>query len=341
LRNHLPSSISAAQLHALFDCFYSVFAPSRICLAHEYRRQSEDSAGPVGCELAQTFRRFGSDVALLEAESGILPREDREAAEIVKRELLRDGIDLVEGCRIQSVEAGGGERLVRLECGGQHREIPCDEILVAGGRIPAVEGLDLEVAGVEYDPRTGVSVDDHLRTSNRRIFAAGDICSNYKFTHLSDAMARIVIRNALFLGRERVSALTIPWCTYTDPEIAHVGHEHEARGRGIAVKTFMQPLSDVDRAVLDGEVEGFVKVHVREGSDEIVGATVVARHGGDMISELTLAIVGKLGLSTIARTIHPYPTQAEAIRKIGDAYNRGRLTPLVSWLLRHWLKRAR
>ncbi len=295
-------------------------------------------AGAVGCELAQAFRRFGSYVALLEAESGILPREDREAAEIVKHELLRDGIDLVEACRIQSVEARGGERLVRLDCGGQHREIPCDEVLVAGGRRPAVDGLNLEAAGVEYDARTGVKVDDHLRTSNPRVFAAGDICSQYKFTHMSDAMARIVIRNALFLGRERASALTVPWCTYTDPEIAHVGlYEHEAQDRGIAVRTFMQPLNDVDRAVLDGEAEGFVKVHVREGSDEIVGATVVASHAGEMISELTLAMVGRLGLSTIARTIHPYPTQAEAIRRIGDAYNRARLTPRVSWLLRQWL----
>jgi pyruvate/2-oxoglutarate dehydrogenase complex dihydrolipoamide dehydrogenase (E3) component len=295
-------------------------------------------AGPLGCELAQAFRRFGSYVALLEAEPGILPREDREAAEILRRKLLRDEIDLVEGCRIQAVEGRRGEKLVTLECGGQRRTIPCDEILVAGGRKPAVGGLNLEAAGVEYDDRTGVKVDDRLRTTNPRVFAAGDICSQYKFTHVSDAMARIVIQNALFFGRECASALTVPWCTYTDPEIAHVGlYEHEARDRGIAVTTFVQPLSEVDRAVLDGETEGFVKVHVREGSDEILGATVVASHAGEILSELTLAMVGKLGLSTIAQTIHPYPTQAEAIRKIGDAYNRTRLTPRVSWLLRRWL----
>jgi pyruvate/2-oxoglutarate dehydrogenase complex dihydrolipoamide dehydrogenase (E3) component len=306
------------------------------------RRLVVIGAGPIGCELAQAFRRFGAEVALLEVESGILPKEDRDAAEIVKAALLRDGIDLIEGCKIQSVEVRGHEKLVKLECGGMSSEIPCDEILVGAGRAPIVDRLNLEAAGVEYDRRTGVKVNDHLRTRNRRIFAAGDICSKYKFTHMSDAMARIVIRNALFLGRERVGALTIPWCTYTDPEIAYVGlHEHEALGRGIAVKTFVQPLSEVDRAVLDGETEGFVKVHVREGSDEIVGATVVASHAGEMISELTLAMVGKLGLSTIARTVHPYPTQAEAIHKIGDAYNRTRLTPRVSWLLRQWLKWSR
>lgn len=295
-------------------------------------------AGPVGCELAQAFRRFGAKVALLEAESGILPKEDRDAAAIVKAALLRDGIDLVEGCRVRNVDRRTHEKVVRLECGGQHREIPCDEILVAAGRIPGLGSLNLEAAGVEFDPRLGVKVDDHLRTSNRRVFAAGDVCSVYKFTHMSDAMARIAIRNALFLGRERLSALTIPWCTYTDPEVAHVGlYDHEARARGIRVKTFVQPLTDVDRAVLDGETEGFVKVHVQEGGGKIVGATVAGSHAGELISELTLAMVGGLGLSTIGQTIHPYPTQAEAIRKIADAYNRSRLTPRVSWLLRKWL----
>ena len=209
---------------------------------------------------------------------------------------------------------------------------------MAAGRTPIVEGLNLEAAGVEYDRRTGVKVNDRLRTSNPRIYAAGDVASPYRFTHVADAAARIVIRNALFLGRQRASALTIPWCTYTDPEIAHVGfYESQAKARGIAVKTFVQPLSDVDRAVLDGESAGFVKVHVRAGSGQILGATVVARHAGEMISELTLAMVGGLGLGTIAQTIHPYPTQAEAIRKIGDAYNRTRLTPLLSRLFKRWM----
>jgi pyruvate/2-oxoglutarate dehydrogenase complex dihydrolipoamide dehydrogenase (E3) component len=295
-------------------------------------------AGPLGCELAQAFARFGSAVTLLEAESGILPREDRDAAEIAKRALLNDRIDIVEGCKIQQAGAQGAEKTIDLECGGAKRRIACDAILVGAGRAPTVDGLNLEVAGVKYDSRTGVTVNDHLRTSNPRIFAAGDVCSAYKFTHMSDAMARIVIRNALFLGRERLSALTVPWCTYIDPEIAHVGlYEHDARSQGIRVNTFMQPLADVDRAVLDGETDGFVKIHVREGSDQILGATVVASHAGEMISELTLAMVGRLGLSAIAGTIHPYPTQAEAIRKLGDAYNRTRLTPRVAWLLRRWL----
>ena len=178
----------------------------------------------------------------------------------------------------------------------------------------------------------------HYLTAIPHIFAAGDVCSRFKFTHTADAMARIVIGNALFKGRARVSALTIPWCTYTDPEIAHVGlYDKEAEEKGLKVKTFMQPLAEVDRAILEGEDEGFVKVHVEEGTDKILGATIVARHAGEMINEITLAMVGGLGLGTIARTIHPYPTQAEAIKRTGDAFNRTRLTPFVSGLMKKWL----
>src|SRR4029077_2908628 len=174
---------------------------------------------------------------------------------------------------------------------GGPREVTCHRLLVATGRTPNLEELDLPAAGVAFDD-AGVIVDDRLRTSNRRVFAAGDVCSRFKFTHAADAMARIVVQNALFFGRKRASALVIPWCTYTDPEVAHVGlYEAEARAQGIDVQTFTEPMAHVDRAVLDGDTDGFVKVHVRAGSDRILGATVVARHAGEMISELTLAVV--------------------------------------------------
>jgi pyruvate/2-oxoglutarate dehydrogenase complex dihydrolipoamide dehydrogenase (E3) component len=300
------------------------------------RRLVVIGGGPLGCELAQAFSRFGSRVSLLEAESSILPNEDADAARIVKSALVRDGIEIIENCHIQSAHVTEDGKLLKLENSGTERDLAFDEVLVAAGRVPTVD-IGLEAAGVDYDRRTGVKVDDHLRTSNRRIFAAGDVCSPYKFTHVADAMARIVIRNALFYGREQASALTIPWCIYTDPEIAHVGFsEDEARRHDITVQSLVQPLKDVDRAVLDGETEGFLKIHVRQGTDRIAGATLVARHAGEMISELTLAIANNIGLRTIARTIHPYPTQAEAIRKIADAYSRGRLTPRVQWMFRKW-----
>jgi pyruvate/2-oxoglutarate dehydrogenase complex dihydrolipoamide dehydrogenase (E3) component len=175
-----------------------------------------------------------------------------------------------------------------------------------------------------------VQVDDHRRTTNPRIFACGDVCMDWKFTHAADFAARLVIQNALFFGRKRLSALHMPWATYTDPEIAHVGlYERDAQRRGIAVDTYVRPFAEVDRALADGEEEGFVKVLTRKGGGEILGATIVARHAGEMISELTLAMVARVGLGTLASVIHPYPTQAEAIRQVGDLYNRTRLTPTV------------
>ena len=295
-------------------------------------------AGPIGCELAQTFARLGSEVFLVEDTHGILPREDPEAAEIVKNSLLRDSVHLLCCGRETKVRKDGGRIRLCLESHGKSYDEPVDKLLVAVGRAPNVEGLNLEAAGVEYDLKAGVHVDDKLRTSNPRIFAAGDVCSRYKFTHAADFMARIVIRNALFKGRAKASALTIPWCTYTSPEIAHVGlYPVEAEKQGIAIDTYTQELDQVDRAILDGETEGFVRIDVKKGSDQILGATIVATNAGDMISEITLAMTHGLGLKKIADTIHPYPTQAEAIRKAGDLYNRSRLTPFVKSLFQKWL----
>ncbi|HEY2250417.1 MAG TPA: mercuric reductase [Planctomycetaceae bacterium] len=302
------------------------------------RRIAVIGAGPIGCELAQAFARFGAQVTIIERSAQVMPREDRDASQCLQRALLREGLEVSLHSRILRVVRGETGKILSMECNGKPRELAVDEILVGAGRAPNVENLGLESAGVKFDTRAGVIVDDHLRTSNPQIFAAGDICSRFKFTHAADALARIVIQNALFFGRTRASRLTIPWCTYTDPEIAHVGlSEHDVAERGIAVETFVQELHDVDRAVLDGQAEGFIKVHVRRGSDRIIGSTIVAAHAGEMISEITLAMTAGLGLRQIARTIHPYPTQAEAIKKVADAYNRTRLTPLVASLMKKWL----
>lgn len=302
------------------------------------RRLAIIGAGPLGCELAQAFSRFGSKVSLLEAQDQILTREDPDAADIVQKAFVREGIELVLGCKILEIKKNGSEKVVVFEGEGECPELPVDDILVAAGRSPNVEELNLEAVGVEYDGRTGVKITQRLQTTNPRIYAVGDVCFPYKFTHTADAMARMVIQNALFFGRKKTDDLIIPWCTYTDPEIAHVGmYERDAREKGIEVDTYLQPLKDVDRAVADGEREGFVKVHVRKGSDKILGATIVARHAGEMISEITLAMKNGVGLGKISSVIHPYPTQAEAIRKLGDAYGRTRLTPFVKGLFEHWL----
>lgn len=295
------------------------------------RRLAVIGAGPIGCELAQAFARFGAEVTLLGNRPHLLPREDRAAADIVNKAMVRDGVRLLLGCEVVRAERQGADKVLVVKAVGAESEVRADEILVGVGRLPNVEGMGLEEAGVEYDTKKGVHVSDRLQTSNRCIFAAGDICSRYQFTHAADALARIAIRNALFLGRAKASALTIPWCTYTDPEIAHVGvYESDA------VDTFEQSMGHVDRAVLEGDTDGFVKVHVRKGTDRIVGATVVARHAGEMIAEITLAMTAGLGLRTLAKTIHPYPTQAEAIKRVADAYNRTRLTPFLRWLFGKW-----
>lgn len=294
--------------------------------------------GPIGCELAQAFARFGSGVTLLEMGAQILGREDPVAARVVQRALEQDGVDVVTEAKTDMVAREGDEHVLALEVGGARRELRADALLVGIGRKPNVDGLGLDQAGVRYDPRLGVEVDDTLRTSNKNVFAAGDICSKYKFTHAADFQARIVIQNALFMGRKKASALVMPWCTYTDPEIAHVGmYEADAAAAGFEVDTYTQPFSEVDRAILDGETVGFAKVHVHKGTDRIVGATIVAPHAGEMISEITLAMVAGKGLSTISAAIHPYPTQADAIRKLGDQYNRTRLTPTVKRWMERWL----
>lgn len=293
-------------------------------------------AGPIGCEMAQAFAQLGSEVFLVEAEHGILPREDRDAAEIVQQTIAREGVTLLCCGQNLAIKHKGGIRLVVASHGRSYDE-PIDKLLVSVGRAPNVEHLNLEAVGVEYDKK-GVKVNERMQTTNPQIYAAGDICSLYQFTHAADFMARVVIQNALFKGRKKSTSLVIPWCTYTSPEIAHVGlYEGQAKEKGIAVDTFVQEFRDVDRAILDGEDDGFVKVHVKKGSDTIVGATIVARHAGDMISEITLAMTHGLGLKKIGSTIHPYPTQAEAIRKLGDQFNRTRLTPFVKRLFSKWL----
>lgn len=287
-------------------------------------------AGPIGVEMAQSFARFGSQVTLLERSPHILSREDSDAATIVEQSMVRDGVEIVCDAKVTAVRRDGDLRYISIEDNGQTIEHEFDHVLVGVGRQPNVETLNLDAAGVTFDLRKGVQVNDRLQTTNSNIYAAGDVCSPYKFTHTADSMARIVIQNALFFGRSGTSALNIPWCTYSDPEIAHVGiYEHEATEKGVELDTFRIEMSAVDRAILEGETEGFLKVHVQKGTDKILGATMVSRHAGETISEVTLAMNAGAGLATIAKTIHPYPTQAEAIKKAADAYSRTRLTPTV------------
>jgi pyruvate/2-oxoglutarate dehydrogenase complex dihydrolipoamide dehydrogenase (E3) component len=292
--------------------------------------------GPIGCELSQAFCRLGTQVTLIEAGPQFLAREDPEAAAILAETFQKEGIDFRLATQLKRVTSAPGKKLLHLETEGKETTLEVDEILLGVGRTPNMRNLNLEAAAVEYTHR-GVVVNDYLQTTNASIYAAGDICMNWKFTHAADAAAKIVIQNALFLGRKKLSALIMPWCTYTDPEVAHVGmYERDAREKGLEFDTFVKPLDQVDRGLIDAEV-GFVKVLAKKGTDQILGATIVARHAGEMISEITLAMVAGVGLKTLSGVIHPYPTQAEAMKQVGDLYSRTRLTPLVKKLFSTWL----
>jgi pyruvate/2-oxoglutarate dehydrogenase complex dihydrolipoamide dehydrogenase (E3) component len=307
------------------------------------KRLAVIGGGPIGCELAQAFHRLGSDVTLLHKHDHLLDREDADAAEIVQQQFLRENLHLVLDCTLENVEKTEAGKVIHYRQQGELKTVVVDEILVGAGRTPNVEDLNLDVIGVEYDARRGVVVNDYLQTTNPRVYAAGDICMDWKFTHAADAAARIVIKNTLFspfgLGRSKLSGLVMPWVTYTDPEVAHVGlYESDAQAQGLKTTTITIPFASVDRALADGETEGFVKILHEQGSDRILGATIVARHAGEMISEVTLAIATKQGLSALSGVIHPYPTQAEAIKKAADAYRRTLLTPRTKSLLKLLVK---
>ncbi len=295
--------------------------------------------GPIGCEMSQAFQRLGSEVTLVDQASRVLGKEDADAAGLVQQALLADGVSLQLSVTELRFEPRGKEKAACwMDAEGRLQELVVDEVLIAVGRAPNLSGLGLETVGVKFDPCIGVQVNDRLQTTNPKIFAAGDVCSHYQFTHAADFLARIVIANSLFGGRQKASDLVIPWVTYTDPQIAHVGiTEQGAKEDGIEMDTYVQPLAEVDRAILDGDHEGFVKIHTKKNSGKILGATMVARHSGEMIGEIVMAMKYKVGLGKVSSVIHPYPTQAEAIRKIGDRYNRTRLTPLVHGLMKKWL----
>jgi pyruvate/2-oxoglutarate dehydrogenase complex dihydrolipoamide dehydrogenase (E3) component len=292
--------------------------------------------GPIGCELAQAFQRLGSEVTLCHKNSQILNKEDPDAAEIVRSQLNQDGVRVWVDTDLLEVEVTPDGKKILFETPEGLNTITVDEILIGAGRQPNIEGLNLDAIGIATDPRNGILVNDYLQTTQPHIFAAGDVCMNWKFTHAADFAARIVIKNALFspfgLGKSKLSNLVMPWVTYTSPEVAHVGlYEHQAT---VPTTVIVISMNTVDRAITDAETNGFVKILLRVGTDEILGATIVSAHAGEMISEVTTAIVNKIGLAKLASVIHPYPTQADAIRKAADAYRKTLLSDRTRQLLK-------
>jgi pyruvate/2-oxoglutarate dehydrogenase complex dihydrolipoamide dehydrogenase (E3) component len=283
--------------------------------------------GPIGAELAQSFARLGSTVTLLEMGDRLMPRDDADAAAIVTRSLTRDGVRVVTSAQVRSAAKTENGKRVVFQTDAEH-SIEADAILVAAGRRANVEALGLEHAGVALDDKGRLILDDHLRTGNRNVFAAGDVGSAYQFTHAADAMARIVLQNALFWGRKRASRLIIPWATYTDPEVAHVGLGIDELDARSDLSQITVRLDDIDRAIVEQDTEGFARVH-HDAKGRIHAVTIVGRGAGNLIGEASLAMSAGLRLSHLAGAIHPYPTRAEALKRLGDSYNRTRLTPRV------------
>jgi pyruvate/2-oxoglutarate dehydrogenase complex dihydrolipoamide dehydrogenase (E3) component len=307
-------------------------------LADLPRRLAVVGAGPIGCELGQAMARLGSQVTLLGRAPGPLPREEPDAGVIVARALERDGVQVLASTELLRVESAPAGHLLRWRGSNGEGTTECDAILVAVGRTPNLDDLGLHAAGIETGPG-GLVVDARLRTSNPRVWASGDVCLPDRFTHAADASSRMVLRNALFAGRARYSDLLVPHCTYTDPEVARVGLDPASADRaGVAIDTHEVPMSSVDRAVLDDDTEGFLRIHVRRGTDRILGATAVGAHAGDLVSSIVLAMEGRLGLARLSATIHPYPTRSDALRRVGDAYQRTRLTPFTKRLLSAWIR---
>ncbi len=297
--------------------------------------------GPIGIEMAQSFARFGSKVTIIEMGTQILGRSDRQAAKVLREQLHKEGLDIKLETKLMRFSAKNGSSVAHLETKSGAVQVEADTVLMSVGRKPNISGMGLDKAGVESDPDKGVIIDDFFRTTNPKVYAAGDVASPYQFTHAADAMARAVIVNAFYFGRSRHSRLIIPWSTYTSPEIAGVGLTLvEAKKRHDKVNQIEIPFSDVDRAILDGETNGFMKV-VYGKKGEILGATIVSKHAGNMIGEVVMAMQHNITLGQISAIIHPYPTQGEALKKAGDAYKRTLLNPRTAGILKWVLRRGK
>lgn len=283
--------------------------------------------GPLGCEMAQAFCRLGSHVSIIEQNPKFLPRDERDAAELLSRSMARDGVEIRLNTTVSAVRLEKGVKILDTTNAGTKDHVECDEVLLSVGRVPNIEMLGLDDAHVTWAARSGITVDSGMRTSNPDIFAAGDVCMDMKFANAAAASARVAVHNALASGTQTLDPMTIPWCTFCEPEIAHIGmHVWEARESSIPVKTFTVMMQDVDRAITDGQDLGFVKIHTKEGTDEILGATIVSSRASEMINELAVVMSARIGMAQLAQIVHTYPAQSEAIMLAALAYKKDALS---------------
>jgi len=293
------------------------------------RRLGVIGGGPLGCELAQAFCRLGSRVTIVQNRPKFLPDEERDAADLLSRSMSRDGVETRLNTTVVGVRMQGATKLLDTLNDDAKSLIAVDEIVLSIGRTANVDGLGLAAAGVVFYATRGISVDDFMCTTNADVYAAGDICNLHRFTHVAEATARLAVHNAFGARMAHQSRLMIPWCTYCDPEIAHIGmHLREAREQSISVKSFTIMMQDVDRAITDGLDDGFVKIYVREGTDQILGATIVASRASELINEMSVIMSAGIGMRRLATILHTYPAQSDAIRLAAMAFVNNQPLPL-------------
>ncbi len=281
-------------------------------------------AGPIGMEMSQALARFGSEVTVIEMADRILPIEDEDISQALKDILSNEGIKFLTKTRARRAYTENGKKVIQAESDGEEVRIMADEILIASGRSPNVEGLNLEAAGVKYN-HIGIQVDERLRTTTTNIWACGDVAGPYLFTHMAEYQAGVVLRNAVLKIPTRVDYSVVPWATFTDPEVAHVGiTETEAREKGLNISVYKHQYSDVDRAVTEVEEAGFVKIITTGWKGKIIGAHIIGPNAGELIAELVLAIRQKLTVKDISSTIHVYPTLALGTRQTADSFFRNK-----------------
>lgn len=274
--------------------------------------------GPIGIEMAQAHKRLGARVTVVEGLS-IMGNDDPEAVEVVRQRLLAEGVELWEQAKVESVIREGNGVSVLVSHEGKSQRVDGSHLLIAAGRRPNVAGLGLEEADIDYTPR-GIEIDSRLRTTNKKVFAIGDVAGSYQFTHVAGYHAGIVIRNAMFNLPSKVDTKAVPWVTYTDPELAHVGlTEAAAQEEGLEVKAVKFDFAGNDRARAERATEGFIKAVIGK-KGKILGATIVGRHAGELILPWVLAVQKGLKASDMAGVIAPYPTLGEVSKRVAGAY---------------------
>lgn len=292
-------------------------------------------SGPIGSEMTQAFRRLGSSVTVLDMAPQILPREDADLTQVVFKQMLDEGVIYHLGISILKVEGSKGDVRVTIKTKeGQEKTVQATHLLVAAGRKPNVEGLGLEKASVQFN-KGRIVVDDRLRTSNPRIFVCGDVAGSYQFTHVAGHHAGIVLRQAIFRLFWAKPSPHVPWCTYTDPELARIGlSESEAKAKNIPHKVYRFPFDDLDRARAEGETEGFAKA-ITDPKGKLLGVAIVGPHAGEIIHEYVLAINKGMKLQDLAGVIHIYPTLSEINKRVADQRLKEGLTPSS----KQWIQR--